>query len=63
MDWDQLLKEATQYLQEYLRIETVNPPGNEIRGSQVFQKNFRAGNLFHVMYSSPLRAGGACSPP
>ena len=27
MDWDQLSKEAIHHLQDYLRIETVNPPG------------------------------------
>jgi len=38
MNWDQLLKEATQYLQEYLRINTVNPPGNEVEGARFFKK-------------------------
>jgi acetylornithine deacetylase/succinyl-diaminopimelate desuccinylase-like protein len=40
MDWDQLLKEATQYLQEYLRVDTVNPPGNEVEGARFFKKIF-----------------------
>jgi acetylornithine deacetylase/succinyl-diaminopimelate desuccinylase-like protein len=40
MDWDQLLKEATQHLQDYLRIETVNPPGNEIAGTTFFKNIF-----------------------
>ena len=40
MDWDQLLKEATHYLQEYIRINTVNPPGNEIEGAKFFNKIF-----------------------
>src|SRR4030042_6806106 len=40
MDWDQLLKEAMHYLQEYLQIETVNPPGNEIEGARFFKKIF-----------------------
>lgn len=40
MDWDRLLKEATRYLQEYIRIETVNPPGNEIEGARFFKKIF-----------------------
>jgi acetylornithine deacetylase/succinyl-diaminopimelate desuccinylase-like protein len=38
MDWDALLKEATQYLQDYIRIETVNPPGNEIEGARFLKK-------------------------
>jgi acetylornithine deacetylase/succinyl-diaminopimelate desuccinylase-like protein len=40
MNWNQLLKEATQYLQEYLRIYTVNPPGSEIEGARFFKKIF-----------------------
>ena len=40
MNWDLLLKEAIQYLQEYIRIETVNPPGNEIEGAKFFKKIF-----------------------
>ncbi len=40
MDWDQLLKEAIQHLQDYLRIETVNPPGNEIEGATFFKNIF-----------------------
>ncbi len=42
MDWDQLLNEATHYLQEYLRVNTVNPPGNEIEGVRLFKKIFDA---------------------
>ena len=40
MNWDQLLDEAAQNLREYLRINTVNPPGNEIEGARFFKKIF-----------------------
>jgi acetylornithine deacetylase/succinyl-diaminopimelate desuccinylase-like protein len=40
MDWDQLFREAIQYLQKYIRIETVNPPGNEVEGARFFKKIF-----------------------
>ena len=40
MDWDQLQKEALQHLQDYLRIETVNPPGNEMEGATFFKNIF-----------------------
>ena len=40
MDWNQLLEEATRYLQEYVQIQTVNPPGNEIEGARFFKKIF-----------------------
>ena len=42
MNWDHLLDEATPRLQEYLRVNTVNPPGNEIEGVKFFK------NLFDV---------------
>jgi acetylornithine deacetylase/succinyl-diaminopimelate desuccinylase-like protein len=40
MDWDHLLDEAIHHLQEYLRIDTVNPPGNEIEGVKFFKNIF-----------------------
>jgi acetylornithine deacetylase/succinyl-diaminopimelate desuccinylase-like protein len=40
MNWDHLLKEAIQYLQGYIRIDTVNPPGNEVEGAKFFKKIF-----------------------
>ena len=40
MNWDQLLDEAVRYFQEYLRIQTINPPGNEIEGARFFKKIF-----------------------
>jgi len=42
MSWDKLLEEATRYLQEYIRVNTVNPPGNEIAGVRFFKKIFDA---------------------
>ena len=40
MNWDHLLDKAIHHLQEYLRIDTVNPPGNEIEGVKLFKKIF-----------------------
>ena len=45
MNWDQLLEEAIHYLQEYIRIDTVNPPGNEIEGARFFKKIFDAESI------------------
>ena len=36
-DFDALATEATAWLQDYLRIRTVNPPGNEIDGARFLQ--------------------------
>ncbi len=45
MDWDRLLNEATRYLQEYIRIQTVNPPGNEIEGATFLQRIFERDSI------------------
>jgi len=45
MDWDQLLKEAIHHLQKYLRIDTVNPPGNEMEGARFFKNIFAAESI------------------
>lgn len=56
MDWDQLLKEATHYLQEYLRIDTVNPPGNEVEGARFLKNIFDAESIpCQVFEPSPGR--------
>lgn len=45
MNWDQLLEEATIHLQNYLRIRTVNPPGNELEGARFFKNIFDAESI------------------
>jgi acetylornithine deacetylase/succinyl-diaminopimelate desuccinylase-like protein len=45
MNWNQLLDEAIKHLQEYLRIETINPPGNEVEGARFFKKIFDAESI------------------
>ncbi len=40
MEWNKLRDEATCYLQQYIRINTVNPPGNEIEGAKFLKKIF-----------------------
>jgi hypothetical protein len=36
-DFDAARGEAFRFLSDYLRIDTVNPPGNETRGAQYLQ--------------------------
>lgn len=40
MDWISLHEEAISYLKQYIRIETVNPPGNEIEGAKFLKSIF-----------------------
>jgi acetylornithine deacetylase/succinyl-diaminopimelate desuccinylase-like protein len=56
MDWNRLLKEATEHLQNYLRINTMNPPGNEIEGTNFFKNIFNAESIpYQVFEPSPGR--------
>jgi acetylornithine deacetylase/succinyl-diaminopimelate desuccinylase-like protein len=56
MDWEKLLEEATRYLQEYIRIQTVNPPGNEIEGANFFKKIFEKESIpYQIFEPSPGR--------
>jgi acetylornithine deacetylase/succinyl-diaminopimelate desuccinylase-like protein len=56
MDWNKLLNEATGHLQEYIHIQTVNPPGNEIEGASYFKSIFDAEGIpCQVFEPSPGR--------
>ncbi len=57
MDWEQLLKEATCYLQEYIRINTVNPPGNEIEGAKFLKKIFDSESIHSEIFEPVLGRG------
>lgn len=37
IDWEEVKEEVTVYLQELLRIDTTNPPGNEIRAARYLE--------------------------
>jgi acetylornithine deacetylase/succinyl-diaminopimelate desuccinylase-like protein len=48
--------EAVDLLSRYLQIDTINPPGNEIRGAQFFRKLFEAEGIpVRVIESAPGR--------
>jgi acetylornithine deacetylase/succinyl-diaminopimelate desuccinylase-like protein len=56
MDWDKLSEEATHYLQKYVRIQTVNPPGNELEGAKFFEKIFERESIpYQIFEPSPGR--------
>jgi acetylornithine deacetylase/succinyl-diaminopimelate desuccinylase-like protein len=56
MNWDKLLDEATHYLQDYIRIQTVNPPGNEIEGAKFLKKIFEKESIpYQIFEPSPGR--------
>jgi acetylornithine deacetylase/succinyl-diaminopimelate desuccinylase-like protein len=58
LDWNAIAKESEQILADYLRINTTNPPGNEMKGA-LFLKNILEKEGFDVqlMDSTELGAG------
>jgi acetylornithine deacetylase/succinyl-diaminopimelate desuccinylase-like protein len=44
-DWNDLAKEATGLLSQYIRINTTNPPGNEMAGAQLLKEKFLADGI------------------
>jgi acetylornithine deacetylase/succinyl-diaminopimelate desuccinylase-like protein len=55
-DFDSLATEATARLGEYLRIKTINPPGNETSGARWLQEILaKAGIEAQIFESSPGR--------
>lgn len=53
---DKFAQEAPERLLEYLGIDTVNPPGNEIRGAEYFARHLKAAGIkYHMEESAPGR--------
>ena len=47
---------AVEWLQEYIRIDTVNPPGNEIAGARFFAAILEAEGIpYELVESAPGR--------
>lgn len=57
LDAEAVGEEALEILRSYLRIDTVNPPGNEIRGARFFARRLEREDIpFEIIESSPGRA-------
>jgi acetylornithine deacetylase/succinyl-diaminopimelate desuccinylase-like protein len=55
--WDQYQEQAVKLLQEYLRINTSNPPGDELPAAQFFQRLFDEAGIPNTVYEyAPGRA-------
>lgn len=56
VDLADLQDEAVRWLQEYIRVNTINPPGNEIRGAEFFADIFDAEGIeYEIAESAPGR--------
>ncbi|MGC1106589.1 MAG: M20/M25/M40 family metallo-hydrolase [Candidatus Acidiferrales bacterium] len=55
-DWHALENDAVQKLSAYIRVDTTNPPGNEIRAAQWYAKIFQAEGIpYQIAESAPGR--------
>lgn len=55
-DWHALENEAVQKLSAYVRVDTTNPPGNEIRAAQWYARIFQAEGIpYQIAESAPGR--------
>jgi acetylornithine deacetylase/succinyl-diaminopimelate desuccinylase-like protein len=57
INWSAYQDEAVNLLQEYLRIDTSNPPGNEIKTAEFFHNLFDKAGIPNTVYEfTPGRA-------
>ena len=52
LDLESLQDEAVAWLQEYIGINTINPPGNETAGAEFFARIFEAEGIEYEMAES-----------
>ena len=45
IDYDKLTQEATDFLSKYIRINTTNPPGNELEAAKFLKEKFLADGI------------------
>jgi acetylornithine deacetylase/succinyl-diaminopimelate desuccinylase-like protein len=56
LDLESLQDEAVGWLQDYIGINTINPPGNEIAGAEFFARIFEAEGIeYEIAESAPGR--------
>ncbi len=56
-DWGRYQDETVQLMQEYLRVDTSNPPGHEVAAAEFFHKMFDEAGIPNTIY--PLAPGRA----
>jgi acetylornithine deacetylase/succinyl-diaminopimelate desuccinylase-like protein len=50
IDWDAWTEQATQWLSDYIRVDTVNPPGNETRACDFLGRILDAEGIPYDLY-------------
>lgn len=59
VDWDALTRETTRVLQDYVRINSTNPPGNELRTAEYLQRILRENGIeAQILDTAELQPSG-----
>lgn len=57
IDWTKYQDQVVQLMREYIRIDTSNPPGNELLGAEFFHRLFDTDGISNTIYPfAPNRA-------
>jgi acetylornithine deacetylase/succinyl-diaminopimelate desuccinylase-like protein len=57
INWENYQRQAVDLMQEYLRIDTSNPPGNELAAAEFFHRLFEASGIPNTVFEyAPGRA-------
>lgn len=57
VDWERYQDETVKLMQDYLRVDTSNPPGNELAAAEFFHKMFDGAGIPNTIY--PFAPGRA----
>lgn len=57
-DWTAVEREGVELLREYLRIDTTNPPGNELAAARFWEAKFKAAGLAPTVFETGTNRGG-----
>ena len=61
VNWDETREEVARHLQELIRLNTVNPPGNESLVANYLKQQVEAAGLRPISWK-PRMAGATSSP-
>ncbi len=57
LGWDDVYKKTIELFKEYIRINTTNPPGNEMEAALFFANIFERAGIPHKIYESQEKRG------
>jgi len=57
INWDDVEKQATQFLSAYIKVNTTNPPGNEIAAARFLAERFRKAGIAAQTFESERGRG------